>query len=59
VRELNHLTLDGVLEYPADVYEAVANLKLATMRLPQLLGQLGNWLVTESCWTPRAGPSPA
>jgi hypothetical protein len=36
VRELNHLTRDHeALEYPADLYSVVANLKLAARRLPQ------------------------
>lgn len=49
--EANHLTLalNGTpgLEFPADAYLAFANLRLAAQYLPQLLGQLGDWLLGE------------
>jgi hypothetical protein len=51
IRSLNHLTRgepgDNALEYPADVYSVVANLKIMTERLPQLFGQLTEWLWAE------------
>jgi hypothetical protein len=50
VRALNHLTRPGVitLREPAELCEVVADLTCAAQRLPQLLGQLSTWLVTES-----------
>ena len=51
VRTLNYLTGAGsepvALDYPADLYEVVAGLKIAAQRLPQLLGQMGAWLQDE------------
>lgn len=48
MRALNYLTLprEGApgLEYPGDVYEVVASLKILAQRLPQLFGQLSLWL---------------
>ena len=35
------------LEYPADVYAALGNLKLLCQYLPQLAGQIGDWLMGE------------
>jgi hypothetical protein len=46
IRALNHLTPEG-LEYPGDLYDVIASLKLAAQRLPQLLGQLSAWLEHE------------
>src|ERR1019366_525922 len=43
IRALNHLTPEG-LEYPGDLYEVIASLKLMAQRLPQLFGQLTAWL---------------
>lgn len=47
-RELNYATLpqEGYpgLEYPADVYEVIASLKVTLQRLPQALAQGGWWL---------------
>jgi len=49
VRALNHLTRPGAgaLAYPGEVCELVAALACMARRLPQLLGQLGGWLVSE------------
>ena len=51
VRTLNYLTGAGsepcALDYPADLYEVIAGLKIAAQRLPQLLGQMGAWLQDE------------
>ena len=51
IRALSYLTLpaDGApgLEYPSDVYDVVANLKIAAQRMPQLFGQLSDWLSRE------------
>jgi len=51
VRYLNHATLGGpnmiALEYPSDMDAVLVNLETLAQRLPQLLGQLGGWLVTE------------
>jgi hypothetical protein len=46
IRTLNHITSDA-LEYPSDVYEVVANMKIMTQRLPQLFDQLSAWLERE------------
>jgi hypothetical protein len=49
VRALNHLTRSGTggLRDPAEVYEVVAALACTAGRLPQLLGQLSQWLFSE------------
>jgi hypothetical protein len=51
VRTLNYLTGAGsepaALEYPGDVYDVIANLKIAVQRMPQLFGQLAGWLESE------------
>lgn len=50
VRTLNYQTGAGrsiELEYPADLYSVVANLKIAAQRLPQLFDQMGRWLTAE------------
>ena len=50
VRTLNYMTGAGQsveLEYPADLYSVVANLKIAAQRLPQLFDQMGRWLTAE------------
>jgi hypothetical protein len=45
IRTLNHITLGGTgLEYPGDLYSVIAGLGTMASRLPQLLGQLGEWL---------------
>jgi hypothetical protein len=48
IRSLTYATLphEGApgLEYPGDVYEIVASLKVAVQRMPQLFGQLSLWL---------------
>ena len=44
VRSLNHATLGGGLEQPADAYDVLGELSLAASRLPQALGQVGRWL---------------
>lgn len=48
IRAMNHLTRDGQgLEYPSDVYDVVASVKIMSERLPQLFGQLTEWLWAE------------
>ena len=51
IRFANYLTLPGSgtpgLVYPADVYSAIGNLVVLNQRLPQLLGQLGDFLMGE------------
>ena len=51
IRAANHQTqpLADVpgLEYPADAYDALGNLKLLAQYLPQLCGQLAEWLAGE------------
>lgn len=50
VRQLIYQTGGGEspeLEYPADLYSVVANLKIAAERLPQLFGQMARWLTAE------------
>lgn len=49
VRTLNHLTRPhtGALAHPADVGDLVATLSCLTGRLPQLLHQLNQWLVSQ------------
>jgi hypothetical protein len=48
VRLLNYLTLPGDgapgLEYPSNVYDIVASIKIAVQRMPQLFGQMSGWL---------------
>jgi hypothetical protein len=45
VRSLNHATLGGQgLAQPADAYGLLGELSLAAAGLPQLLGQVGQWL---------------
>jgi hypothetical protein len=45
VRSLNHVTLGGQgLAQPADAYSLLGELSLAAAGLPQLLGQVGQWL---------------
>ena len=48
VRTLNYLTGVGsgpvALEYPADLYDVIAGLKIAADRLPQLFCQTSLWL---------------
>jgi hypothetical protein len=48
VRSLNYLTGAGggpvALEYPGDVYDVIASLKVAAYRLPQLFSQMSRWL---------------
>jgi hypothetical protein len=47
VRSLNHATLGGDgLGQPADAYELIGELALATAGLPQLLAQVGQWLAS-------------
>jgi hypothetical protein len=47
VRSLNHATLSGDgLGQPADAYELIGELALATAGLPQLLAQVGQWLAS-------------
>jgi hypothetical protein len=47
VRSLNHATLGGQgLAQPADAYELIGELALATACLPQLLAQVGRWLAS-------------
>ncbi|HUK71981.1 MAG TPA: hypothetical protein VLW50_24975 [Streptosporangiaceae bacterium] len=46
IRALNHLTPDA-LEYPGDLYDVIARLKVMAQRLPQLFGQLSAWLELE------------
>lgn len=48
IRALNHATRGDGLEYPADVYDVVASLKLMEQRLPQLYGQLASFLTAEN-----------
>lgn len=50
IRALNHLTLaaDEVLTDPTETCDVVASLARAAGRLPQLLGQLSRWLVSEN-----------
>jgi len=43
---LNHLTPDA-LDYPGDLYDAIASLKLMAQRLLPLFGQLSAWLELE------------
>ena len=46
VRSLNHATLGGDgLAQPADAYQLIGELSLVAAGLPQLLGQVGRWLV--------------
>ena len=69
VRTLNHLTRPGVgaLAEPAEVCELVAALACTTGRLPQLLGQLSGWLVSQQragrlrvdTWSPQPNPAAA
>ena len=51
IRSLNYLTLpaEGApgLEFPSDVYDIVAGVKIAAQRMPQLFGQLSDWLSHE------------
>lgn len=50
IRSANHQTFPGIapgLEYPGDVYSAIANLVILAQRLPQLLTQLASWLEAE------------
>jgi hypothetical protein len=51
IRSLNYLTLPADdapgLEFPSDVYNIVANVKVAAQRMPQLFGQLSGWLARE------------
>jgi hypothetical protein len=50
VRTLNYLTGAGgtvALEYPGDLYSVIANLKIASNRLPQLFDQMAKWLTGE------------
>ncbi len=49
IRALNHLTYPGtgVPDDPADASDVVASLARVAGRIPQLLGQLSRWLVTE------------
>jgi hypothetical protein len=49
VRTLNHLTRPGVgaLTDPAQVCDVIAALACTVGRLPQLLGQLSGWLVSQ------------
>lgn len=45
IRALNHATLGGDgLAQPADAYQLLGELSLASSRLPQLLTQVGRWL---------------
>lgn len=50
IRALNHLTLggSGAITDPAEACEVVASLARVAGRLPQLLGQLSRWLVSEN-----------
>jgi len=68
VRFLNHATLfptAPALEYPSDVDALLADLETLQQRLPQLLGQLGEWMAAEckagrvrvSCGTYAHSPS--
>ena len=53
VRGLNHTTLGGNgLGQLADAYCVLGELSLAVAGLPQLLGQLGQWLTTAPCSYP-------
>jgi hypothetical protein len=51
IRYVNHATRGGpdavALESPADVDAVLADLEILALRLPQLLGQIGGWLVAE------------
>jgi hypothetical protein len=50
VRTLNYMTGAGgnvELEYPAELSQVTANLKIAADRLPQLFGQMANWLTDQ------------
>jgi len=49
IRALNHLTYPGTgaPNGPADASEVVASLARVAGRIPQLLGQLSRWLVSE------------
>ena len=50
MRKLNYQTGAGEtveLEYPGDLYSIVANLKIATQRMPQLFAQMARWLEAE------------
>lgn len=48
IRALNHITRSGdSLQYPSDVHDVVANLKIMNQRLPQLLTQLAGFLAAE------------
>lgn len=49
IRTLSHLTLPGGdgLEFPADAYLILGDLKIMAQRLPQLLHQLSLWLGTQ------------
>ena len=46
IRALNHVTPEA-LDYPGDLYEVIASLKLMAQRLPQLFGQMSAWLEHE------------
>jgi hypothetical protein len=46
VRALNHAT-PGDLDFPADAGAVVAGLKVMAQQLPQLFGQLSDWLERE------------
>ena len=51
IRYLNYATGShraAGLEYPADAYSVAADLKLAAERMPQLFGQLDQWLYDEA-----------
>lgn len=48
VRTLNHQTRHHeALRYPSDADRLLREIETAAMRLPQLLDQIGSWVVTE------------
>lgn len=49
VRTLNYQTRAGAseLENPSDLYDVVAELRMAAQRMPQLFGQMATWLTMQ------------
>lgn len=48
VRFLNYATRQGGVTEPATIYSVTGELETAAHRLPQVLGQLGGWLLAEA-----------
>ncbi|WP_169317231.1 hypothetical protein [Actinacidiphila oryziradicis] len=44
IRDLNHATAEGGLEYPGEAYATIDNLKVLAQQLPQALRQIREFL---------------